>query len=136
MSNSNNHTKIKFRPGYIDIDYRIFVNDAEEEKQKYFDCFVPGFNLKFSATSVDDIDVRAKAMVVSFFNYHKQQKSNLNELVLEIHRMGFRSPKHNYVVKEILNKRMNDASFNSCDANIPENFINSNVREAQLTEAV
>uniref|UniRef100_UPI004048FCDF hypothetical protein n=1 Tax=Flavobacterium sp. TaxID=239 RepID=UPI004048FCDF len=131
--NNAESTKINVRPGFIDINYRILAN--KDDESNYYDCFIPGFNIKFSTKSQDDIVVYSKAMITSFFNYHKV-KENFNALILEIHRLGFRTSKHNYIMKEILHKRIQDANFSASNSIVPEAFINSSVLEAELTEAV
>jgi hypothetical protein len=126
-----NKTTIRINKGHININYKVLTN--HENDGKYFDCFVPAFNLKFCTDNKEDINRYSNAMIKSFFNYYLK-KENFNSLILEIHKMGFRTEMHNFAMKEILNKKKNKANFTIGNSVVPEEFINSKVLSGSLTE--
>jgi len=131
MKTEAKETTIRINQGHIDINYRILANNTENGK--YYDCFVPAFNLKFCTDSEENITRYSKIMITSFFNYFIK-KENFNSLILEIHKMGFRTEMHNFAMKEILNNKRKNANFMIGNSSIPEEFINSKVVSGTVKE--
>jgi hypothetical protein len=131
MATQAPETTIFINKGHIDISYNILSNKKDDSK--YVDCYVPAFNLKFCTTNEENIKKYSRAMIISFFNYYTK-KDNFNSLILEIHKMGFRTEMHNFAMKEILNKKRNHAKFMTKNVEIPEEFKNSKVVSGELTE--
>lgn len=80
----------------------------ETEKTAY----IPAFDIFFTCTSGDQAKKRASNLVDSFFDFWVLE-TGWKKFILEIHKLGFRAPKHDLVMKELLAKRPLKAKFSS-----------------------
>ncbi|WP_445720370.1 hypothetical protein [Flavobacterium sp.] len=127
--------KITLDNGKMNITYNVLTIRDKDENAKHIDCFVPAFNLKFSTTSEDNIFKYSNAMVSSYFNYFLK-KENFKAMIVEIHKLGFRTNQHNFVMHQLLNKKKRNAKFSIDNVNIPEGFEGSKVMKNSLSEMV
>lgn len=127
--------KITLDNGKMNIIYNVLTVRDKDENAKHIDCFVPAFNLKFSTTSEENISKYSNAMVSSYFNYFLK-KENFKAMIVEIHKLGFRTNQHNFVMNQLLNKKKRNAKFLIDSVNIPEDFQGSKVMKNSLSEMV
>lgn len=97
---------ISISPGKINVSYVAYHNFDG----KYFNVYIPAFDMHFSTTDESRIEEKGKAMVKSFF-HHKEEKNPLKALVLDLHKLGFRAKDHDLFMKNILNHKVSEGSF-------------------------
>lgn len=118
-------TEINIKDGKITGAFSILY----KEEEKCISCYIPGFDISYSVM-IDDkskIKSRGKNMVVSFFNFWVKNQG-MKSFFLELHKLGFRSEKHDFVLRQLLNNKLKDAKF----GNKTEVEDNQEVLEAEL----
>lgn len=121
-------TSIKFIGDEIQISYASYYSFDE----KYYNVYIPAFDIYFSTTDRSKVESRGTAMVKSFF-HHKEEKNPLRALVLELHKLGFRAKDHDLFMKRILNHQVSEGVFKFDDDRfLPKDYPN---HEQYLTAA-
>jgi len=132
-TNSKNESRIIFEPGKVRAEYDIFVKTSELKSK--LTCYIPAFDLIYSANSSEEIKKRADIMVKSFVRFYFEEDSSKNFFVA-LHKLGFRTPNHNLTMKEALNKKLVRAKFLNTNNEVPEGFEKSNFLAEQTELAV
>jgi hypothetical protein len=123
MKTEEQITKISFvGNGKVRVDYTVFYK--KKPNGKYI-CYMPGFNHSFTAHSENDISIKADAMNQCFFDYYAE-KNTFDGLILQLHRLGFRSPQHNYVMDQLLRHKKNAAKM-TFPSYTPDEYADANV---------
>ena len=110
----------------IDVGYYIKIRPLENGKLL---CYIPGFDFIYSAKNDADANIKADAMMKCFFELHDAASRNIKSLLSEIHRLGFRSEKHAYVMGQLLHNRHVNAKMKVSQDNIPTEFQNAEILE-------
>ena len=118
MSNKAQQTVIHFTPDAIEVSYSVFKKTKTNGK---IICYIPAFDYIFSANNEGEIKIKSEAMIASFFDYFEKEES-FKSLIIQIHKMGFRSAQHNYVMSQLLNKKpVNKADMKIVNS-VPKEF--------------
>lgn len=117
---------VRIREGKIEYQW---VTKSVVTEGDLYSCYIPGFDLFFSAKSENQMMERGRQMMKTFFDYWVQEEGYKN-FVLKIHKLGFKAPKHNFVIKQYLNKRPANAKFKMVNIDTPLGFENS--REVEM----
>jgi len=88
-------------------------------------CFIPGFDLRFFAPTVDESKLIGKALTRSYLDYWMNEQGQ-NAFLLELSRMGFKTAKHDFVIQNLLkNKPQPKVNFKKLRSSIPSEFENA-----------
>ena len=88
---------VTLEPQKITTTYNVLIKNANNK----FYCYIPAFDLTYSANTEDEITKRADKMVKSFVNFYFDEDSPKN-FFIALHKLGFRTPNHILVMKEAL----------------------------------
>lgn len=132
--NFKNEARVSFEPGKVKAEYNILVK--ADQKNSRYTCYIPAFDLIYPAKSNEDIKKRADAMVSSLMNFYFKE-DNPKNLFIALHKLGFRSPNHNMIMKDALNKKEIRAKFQNISNYIPEGYdvANFETKETELSVA-
>ncbi len=102
-------TSIKISTGHIEVSYQISYGFDG----KYYNATIPAFDMFFCTTDEDKIQSRADSMIKTFFNYwaKSDKKTGFKNLILDLHKLGFRTENHNFAMKNLLNKQTSGGIF-------------------------
>lgn len=118
MNTKVQHTVIHITPDSIEVSYNVFKKSKTNGK---IICYIPAFDYIFSANNDNEIKVKSEAMIASFFDYYEKEES-FKSMIIQIHKMGFRSAQHNYIMSQLLNKKpLNKADMKIVNS-VPEEF--------------
>ena len=134
MSTEKEPTFIKFSKEGI---HYAFHARSIQEKNGMFSWYIPAFDIFFSSKDRETGRAKAKSMTESFFTYWIGQES-FRAFILQIHKLGFKSPNHDLTVSEMIKRKRSDAKFTSKNEYLPEGFLNSEsiVEEGELAMAI
>lgn len=104
------NTYIKFEEKGIRIGYKVHRIIRENSVTSY----IPGFDIAFSAPSIEIANKRSSIMIHHFFDYYIKNQS-WREFMLKIHKLGFRTEMHDLKMKKLLNNRPVSAEFSPED---------------------
>ncbi len=90
----------------IRIDYVIQMRNEDG----MVSCYMPGFDMYFSAPDNASVVAISDSMIQHFFNYWIEIEG-WKRFVLQIHKLGFRSKMHNSEMQNLLNNRPSKAKF-------------------------
>lgn len=103
----------------VEWSYQILMNPAKDGK---FSCYIPSFGIYYTSISEEEIGKKSEALTKMYFDNFFDGGPKWRLLAIQLKKLGFRAPKNDYVLKEMLNNRFIRARFKSEDGNIPSNF--------------
>ena len=103
--------------GSIGCSYRAYHKKSANGKISWF---IPGFNIRFNSDT-HEAGMERAAKMIKYFAHSWLNKGSFREFVLEIHRLGFRSPSlHDLTISKLIKRELHKAQFNSL-AIVPDN---------------
>ncbi|HXU28048.1 MAG TPA: hypothetical protein VN698_12530 [Bacteroidia bacterium] len=112
MSNKNIAKKkedfIEFKDGKINYGFSAFFKRVDER----YSVHIPAYDLVFSAKDKESMDRKALKIVKAFYDFNIDHKS-WRSFMLTIHKLGFRSPQHDFIMQSLMNKKPTKAKFSS-----------------------
>lgn len=103
------------------LDYGFEARYRVEDDGMY-SWYIPTFDIYFSSTTKEQGDQRAIAMTRAFFNHWINEES-FRSFVLQIHKLGFKAAEnHELTIKRLISREIHNASFNSKNGLVPEDF--------------
>lgn len=92
------------------------------EEENSISCFIPGFDLAFSAPNETESRKIGKAMTRSYLKFWLEQYGEKN-LILELTKSGFKTLNHDSTLQKMFNHRdTGKIRFNLLRDNIPSEF--------------
>ena len=105
-------------------------------------CYIPGFDISFSAKDQEAIDKKSHALVHAFIDYFfipvegiKQSKGGLKGITLELHKLGFKANDDLITVKKLINNEVVKAKFKSIES-APSYYSAGSVKNSELQMSV
>lgn len=94
-----------------------------------FSCFVPGFNVYFSANSIDMVDKKTKVLVGFYFDHFMKhaQKQGFKKLILDLHKKGFKANNDTTTVHKLINNNIIPAKFKAPDFDFGRDYKSSSM---------
>jgi hypothetical protein len=91
--------------------FRCFIKNEAGKKS----CFIPGFDIYFSADDNDIIKRKAAALTKFFFDYFfiDNSKDAIKKLALELHKRGFKAEHDAAVMHSYVNLKIVPAKFSN-----------------------
>jgi len=115
--------QIKTVENKMHFHYNIVTN-LIPEKDKSFSCYIPAYDIYFSASSEEMISKKSKAFVRMIFDHFlvkgDNPKNRLKNFIFHIHKLGFNAPMHNMVLKQVIEHKAISTKFNSLQKVKPE----------------
>lgn len=116
------YVKIKPIDNKINISWG-YVTLFKREDSGMVSCYIPSFDIYFSAKDDSAIKNKSSALTHMFFDYFlSDRKTGLKALAIQLHKLGFVEKMH--ILKDLINKKRVSAKFNHSPI-IPTQFINS-----------
>jgi len=110
---------IKFRGD--GIEYQFSTHGVQDEDGIY-SCYIPVFDIYFSAPNTDKIQVIADKLMNSFFNYHLSHKG-YSKFITKILAIGFVANNRNQRTALLRGSmKMKKATLHAYDISIPSDF--------------
>jgi len=95
-------------------EFRVYYKNMEDGG---FACYIPGFEIYFGANSEEARLRKCKTLTKLYFDHFMNDgKYGLKNLVLELHKLGFRTENDLMVVKQLIDRKPIDSYFTS---NVP-----------------
>lgn len=98
-----------------------------KEIEGRFSVYIPAYKMFLSAKTKEEIKNKSIFMVKSFYEFHLKQ-NGLKNFMLEIHKLGFRTKNHDFIMKNLINGRPTNSKFNQNIVDTPKNF---NIEDAE-----
>jgi len=124
----------------VSIGYSVYYN--QEDEKNMMSCYIPGFNISFSAKNAEAMDKKAKALVHSFVDYFfihaeegKQPRGGLKGITLELHKLGFKAANDMITVKKLINNEVVKAKFKSIEG-APSYYDTESMKTNELQMSV
>jgi len=77
-------------------------------------CYIPGFEIYLGARSEEERMKKSKILTKLYFSHFLDNgKYGLKNLILELHKLGFRSENDLMVVKQLIDRKPIDSYFTS-----------------------
>ena len=113
MNKNQSFVSMKPKEGRrLEITWAFQIRHKEKTELGKTACFVPGFNIFYSANSVEDAVKKGKALTEMFFNHFLSKgKDKIKLLALELHKLGFKAENDAITMKKIINKEVVSAKF-------------------------
>jgi hypothetical protein len=92
-------------------------------------CYIPAFDIFYSAPNKEEGSRRSRLMVESFMNFWIK-KQGFRSFVLQILKLGFKTQNHEQLT-QLLNRKNINAKLSSRNPNIPTGFDKSEVEETE-----
>lgn len=103
-----------------------FYSRFNPEENGMFNCFIPGFDIYFTAPSREAIDMKAKAIMDMFLSHFiTGNKRGVRHLLIHLHKLGFKSKAHQIDMKDFMHNRVKAANFKIVEERIDQNFVNA-----------
>lgn len=124
----NKKIYINIDKGHIDMGYRIMY----KKEGDMYAAYIPGFDIFYSAPSEEQLNRRSDALLKTFVDFWVDENS-WKSFYLKLHKLGFKSPMHNLVMKKMLNNERSEAKFSVPNTlKAPKNFIGSKQLDVQM----
>ncbi len=106
----------------VSSGYTIYYKDEVEGR---ISCFIPSFDIYFSATSIDEVKTKGTRIVKIYIDYYfLHSKNRLKDFVLQIHKLGFKAINDAITIKNLINNIPTQAKFKSSKGRSSE-FLDS-----------
>jgi len=96
-------------------------------------CFIPSFNIYFSATDKEMVHKKSVALTKIYLrHFGRHSKGGVKDLVLQLHKLGFKAPNDALTLKRILKDHQAvNAKFKSSNETLPDGFYGAERIEHQ-----
>jgi len=108
MSNTSRNF-IKIDAGKMHCSWELYHKIEDNGMHSWY---IPAFKLFYSTATAEQGEKRGMNMTKSFFDFYLK-KGSFKEFILEIHKLGFKSDRHNLVMRDLLNHKIDKANFKS-----------------------
>jgi hypothetical protein len=90
-----------------------FTTFKTEDESGKFSCYIPAFDIYFSAKDQATIDKKSKVLTRMFFDHYVLHtgKGGLKNLVLQLHKLGFRAPNDGDTIQQFFKNKVIRAKF-------------------------
>ena len=108
----------------IDVTWQYLVFYRNEAGKR--SCFIPAFNIFFSAADEKAMDMKAEAftkMHMDHFVLHT--KGGIKALAMQLHKLGFKAKDDAMTLKRIFNNQIAKTKFNALAVPTPSSFSES-----------
>jgi hypothetical protein len=121
---------IIFEKGMIDVRWSFYTVTHKEDDGGY-SCYIPGFDIYFSAKDIDAMNKKSRVLTKLYFNHFlRDPKNGLKHFALELHKSGFKTVGGDFEMKQLLGNKHVNSKFKSM-VNLPERFASSSIIEQE-----
>lgn len=124
------HVSLNISGNRIDIHWSFKLFTQYKEGVERVTCYIPSFDIYFDANSKADASIRSKIvtkMYIDHFLHHS--KRGVRDLVLQLHKLGFKAPNDNLVLKRLLKDgKLDNTNFyapSGREVHLPSTFKNA-----------
>ena len=134
MDNRPNFNYISINPLKTEIEvmwhYTTFYRKKENGR---IACYIPSFDIHFTADNIDACREKSNGLTAIFFDHFLESgiKNGMKQLVLNLHRLGFRSIQDSMVMKDFAHNKVIKAKFTGNIPSIPYGFSENQKIESQ-----
>ncbi|HMG14532.1 MAG TPA: hypothetical protein VK590_03730 [Saprospiraceae bacterium] len=121
--------KVDTKAGEINYSFRTYYM----QESNRVSCFIPGFNIYFSAEDMEIAHKRGVAMTKFFFR--RYTKNDFKSFVKVIEKMGFVKEQPGSIMKRFKKSKVS-GNWKSDDPMIPESYIKADFDTVQITQRV
>lgn len=126
---------IKFEGGKVHIFWN-FLTAAKKKDDGGFACYIPAFDIYFSATDKETLDKKSITLTKLYFDYFMNEpRKGFKNLILDLHKLGFKTKHDAFTIKQLLNNIHINSKFKSC-GEIPPSFKDALVEENESEMAI
>jgi hypothetical protein len=110
-----------------------------QEVEGRYTVYIPAYNMVFSAKDRQAMDRKAVRIVRSFYDFHLQndEKKTWRSFILAIHKLGFRAPNHDLIMKNLLDQsRPVKTKFSTKKSSVPNFFDAEQTKSFNVVEEI
>jgi hypothetical protein len=118
--------RIIHKKGFIEVTWGYTTLWKQSDTGK-FSCYIPAFDMYFSASDAEMREKKSRAMTTIFFDHffiHNKEKA-LKILALELNKRGFKTNTHNHDMAVLVKNKPINAKFNA-NVTMPDGYSKVN----------
>jgi hypothetical protein len=119
------------KEGKISVNWSFNILSTKKDGGVYI-CYIPVFNMFFSAIDEQSIEKKSKVMTGLYFDrffIHGDKKNSIKNLTVDLRKKGLIPTKYDYSMPKLLKNNIVKTSFlNKVDSKIPDGFYAENTR--------
>lgn len=116
----------------VSWQYTVFIH--KEPVEGLYSCFIPDFDIYFSAPSHEIGREKGDTLLKGFFDHLllHSKKPGIKALGVELHKRGFKAQNNMVVMRDMIRNRSVKAKF-SGGASMPDQFVGDHVVNVSQT---
>jgi len=131
---------VQFQPTKNELTITWGVNTLYKERKSHggFSCFIPGFDMYFSAKDTKQVDQKTEAIMGIYFEHFIEhiKKNGLKKLALDLHKSGFKATNDASAIQKMLNNIPIKAKFKKETSILPREFEHAKEKHFESNLAV
>jgi len=111
----------------INVHWRWTTFMTNDEELGYINCWIPSFDLYFSAKSDELAKKKSQAIMFAFIDHYLGNRTKgVKQLALELHKLGFKANNDQNTMANLVRNKVMKAKFSNSPSNIPFEFTSRN----------